>query len=90
MLCGSLGGRGVWEKMDTCMCMAESLHCSPEMTTTQPRPTFQIFPLFSLTVLLYFKGYTSIQNELKKIKKFLLPVTSFLLWIELIWQRVVT
>ena len=63
MLCGSLGGRGVWEKMDTCMYMAESLHCLPETTTTQPHPTFLIFPLFSLTVLLYFKGYTSIQNE---------------------------
>ena len=25
ILCGSLDGRGVWGKMDTCMCMAESL-----------------------------------------------------------------
>ena len=30
MLCGSLDGRGVWGRMDTCMCMAESLCCSPE------------------------------------------------------------
>ena len=26
-------GRGVWGRMDTCVCMAESLLCSPEMTT---------------------------------------------------------
>ena len=34
MLCGSLDGRGVWGRMDTCICMAESLHCSPETITT--------------------------------------------------------
>ena len=33
MLCGSLDGRGVWGKMDTCICMAESLHYSPETIT---------------------------------------------------------
>ena len=32
-LCGNLDGRGVWGRMDTCICMAESLHCSPETTT---------------------------------------------------------
>ena len=32
-LCASLDGRGVWGRMDTCLCMAESLHCSPETTT---------------------------------------------------------
>jgi len=31
MLCGILDGRGVWRKMDTCICLAESLCCSPEM-----------------------------------------------------------
>ena len=30
----SLDGRGVWGRMDTCICMAESLHSSPETTTT--------------------------------------------------------
>ena len=30
----SLDGRGVWGRMDTCICVAESLHCSPETTTT--------------------------------------------------------
>ena len=34
MLCGSLDGRGVWGRMDTCICVAESLHCSPETVTT--------------------------------------------------------
>ena len=33
MLCGSLDGRGAWERMDICICVAESLHCSPETTT---------------------------------------------------------
>ena len=30
MLCGRLDGRGVWGRTDTCICMAESLHGSPE------------------------------------------------------------
>ena len=30
MLCGNLNGRKVWERMDTCICMAEALSCSPE------------------------------------------------------------
>ena len=34
MLHGSLDGRGVWGGMDPCICMAESLHCSPEIITT--------------------------------------------------------
>ena len=33
MLCGNLDGRGVWRRMDTCICIAESLHCSPETIT---------------------------------------------------------
>ena len=31
LLCGSLDGRGVWGRMDTCICIAESL-CSPSET----------------------------------------------------------
>ena len=27
MLCGSLDGTGVWGRMDTCICVAESLDC---------------------------------------------------------------
>ena len=34
MLCGSLDGRGVWGRMDTCMYMAESLCCSHETIRT--------------------------------------------------------
>ena len=34
MLCGSLDWRGVWERKDTCICMAKSLHCSPQTITT--------------------------------------------------------
>ena len=30
MLCGTLDGRGVWRRVDTCICLAESLHRSPE------------------------------------------------------------
>ena len=33
-LCGNLGGRGVWGRMDTCKCMAESLCCPPKTITT--------------------------------------------------------
>ena len=33
MSCGSLDGRGVWGRMDTCICMAESLCCPPETIT---------------------------------------------------------
>ena len=34
MLRGSLDGRGVWERMDACMCMTEPLYCSPETIAT--------------------------------------------------------
>ena len=34
MLCASLNARGVWGRMDTCICMAEFLHCSLETITT--------------------------------------------------------
>ena len=34
MFCGSLDGRGAWWRMDTSICMAESLRCSPETITT--------------------------------------------------------
>ena len=31
---GSLDGRGVWGRTDTCICMAESISCSLETITT--------------------------------------------------------
>ena len=33
MLCGSLDGKGVGRRMNTCICMAESLCCPPETIT---------------------------------------------------------
>ena len=33
-LCANLDGRAFGGRTDTCICMAESLHCSPETTTT--------------------------------------------------------
>ena len=30
-----LNGRELWGRIDTCMCMAESLCCSPAITTTK-------------------------------------------------------
>ena len=34
MLCASLGGKGLWWRLDTCVSMVESLPCLPETTTT--------------------------------------------------------
>ena len=34
MLSARLDGRVVWGRVDTCVCTAESLHCSPETATT--------------------------------------------------------
>ena len=34
MLCGSLDGKGVCGRMDTCLCVVESLHCRLETVTT--------------------------------------------------------
>ena len=31
---GHLDSRGVWGRMDTCICMAETLCCPPETITT--------------------------------------------------------
>ena len=33
-LCGSLDGRGVWGRMDPCICVTEFLCCAPETITT--------------------------------------------------------
>ena len=34
MSCDSLDGRGLWGRMDTCICMAKTLCCSPETIIT--------------------------------------------------------
>ena len=33
VLCASMDERGVWGRMDACICIAQYLHCSPEMPT---------------------------------------------------------
>ena len=33
VLRASLNGSGLWGRMETCICTAESLHCSPETVT---------------------------------------------------------
>ena len=32
VLCGNIDGRRVWGRVDTCIYMGESLHCSSEMS----------------------------------------------------------
>ena len=34
VLCGRLGGKGVWGRMDPCTCMPEAFRCPPETITT--------------------------------------------------------
>ena len=34
MLCGAMDGRGVWGRMETYICLAESLSCSPKIIAT--------------------------------------------------------
>ena len=34
MLCGNLDGKQVWRRMYACICMTESLRCSPVTITT--------------------------------------------------------
>ena len=41
MLCGSLGGRGIWGRMDTCICTAGSLCCAPETITSSKSAIIQ-------------------------------------------------
>ena len=59
ILCGSLDGKGVCGRIDTCICMAESLHYSPEIQVN------------SLSQHCLLTGYTPIQNKffLKKVKR---------------------
>ena len=42
MACGSLDRSGVRGRMDTCICMAESLHCSPETLATPIQNVFSV------------------------------------------------
>ena len=44
MFCASLDGRGVWGRMDTCICMAESLLCLHETITTLITSYIPLYP----------------------------------------------
>ena len=34
VLCNNLYGKKIWKRMDTCICITESLCCTPETITT--------------------------------------------------------
>ena len=53
VLCGSLDGRGVWGRMDACICMTESL-CSPHETLTTLLIGYQFSSVRSLSHLQLF------------------------------------
>ena len=69
MLCGSFDGRGVWGRMDRCICMAESLCCPPETITTLLigyTPIYHIIYLWNLknnTNELIYKTNSVIENK---------------------------
>ena len=55
IICGSLDGRGVWARMDTCVCMVEHFCCPPETITTLF--VNQLYPNIKVK-----KNYNSILN----------------------------
>ena len=62
MLCGSLDGRGVWGRMDTRICMAESLCCPPETITT---------------LLICYIPIQNLKKDLKELTKEIFIVIAF-------------
>ena len=61
MLLGSLDGRGVWGRMNMCMCLVESFCCSPEIITAL---------LISNTPLGDFPGSTNGKESACKCRRF--------------------
>ena len=59
MLCGSLDGREVWGRMDSCMCVAESLHCSPETITA----LLTSYTLVQIVVFFFLKNHMYLDNH---------------------------
>ena len=53
VLCGSLDGRGLWGRMDACVCVTESL-CSPHKTLTTLLISYQFSSVRSLSRLRLF------------------------------------
>ena len=68
ILCASLDGRGVWGRMDTCICKAESLYCSPETIKTL---------LIGYTPIQNVFGVKKIKNKILKREN---GRSSFFLW----------
>ena len=59
VLCGSLDGKGVWGKMDKCICMAESVCCPPQ-TITALSTDYQFSSVQSLSrVQLFATAWTA-------------------------------
>ena len=82
MLLGSLDGMGVWGRINMCICLVESLCCSPEIITTL---------LISNTPLGDFPGSTSGKESAYKCRRF--KKCSFDPWVEKIprskkWQPI--
>ena len=72
ILCASLHGRGAWGRTDTCVCMAESLHCSPELITTlliSSTPIQNVFGhklfIFKFFFLIYYYYYYYFAQQLE-------------------------
>ena len=65
ILCAGLDGRRAWGRMDVCIYVAESLHCSSESTTT---------PLIGYTAIQNVLGVKNVKMNEKneKVKKKLL------------------
>ena len=53
MLCGRLYERGVWGRMDMCICMAKSFHCSAETNIT----LFESFHCLAETNIILFESF---------------------------------
>ena len=64
MLCGGLGGRGVWGRMDTCICMTEPLYCSPESITTLLISYTNLYFLYKIKVFFFFNAEKQSKEEL--------------------------
>ena len=67
MLCASLGGKGLWWRLDTCVSMVESLPCLPETTTTLLIGYTPIQNVFGVKKIKIKKKVT-LKNSLEYIK----------------------
>ena len=67
VLCASLGGKGLWWRLDTCVSMVESLPCLPETTTTLLIGYTPIQNVFGVKKIKIKKKVT-LKNSLEYIK----------------------